>query len=212
MASTRLSTSRPRAIRHRLAPSAARVSHLAAARRRAREHEVGDVHARDQQDHAHRAEQQEHPRPHATDRGLVQRADGATVVLEPRGIAAASEAVIALMCASACSTVTPSARRPVTCRGALRDPSRVRWFSGTTYGTHTSVCRGPLTGDRKPRGITPMMVQVPAGTGNGAPYVSSAVDCSVRPITFGSAPNCRRHRPSLMSATRWLPSDSGALR
>ena len=62
--------------RQRPAPSAARIPISRLRTGRAREHQVGDVGAGDEQHEPNRAEQEQHPRPHPPDQ-VVMEADDA---------------------------------------------------------------------------------------------------------------------------------------
>ena len=92
-------------------------AHLAAAHGRARQHQVGDVGAGDEQHQRHRSEQHQHPRPHPSDQLLVQRDDAdaaARVSVSTSGYSASTAAATRFISSAACSIETPSLRRPMT--------------------------------------------------------------------------------------------------
>ncbi len=136
-----LSTSSCRTTRQRLAPSARADRRLARALNRARQQQVRDVRARDQQDEADGAEQrvQDHADRPGRPAVRVRRDAWLRSLCWSRDNACASAPAIVARSAPAVSNVAPSARRPNTTSPRA---SRRSAASSGMYGTQRRVSFG----------------------------------------------------------------------
>ena len=186
-ASSTLSVSNCRMMRIRSAPSARRTAISRAASRRARQQQVGDVDARDEQHEADRALQHEQRRLHAADALLVQRHRvDALAGVRFRDAPAASRFASAV---EPRPRLLDATRRRAAGRTCGRPPSCATGWPDSAAAAATSRRRDAATGV-KPAGMTPMIS-----------WLSPLIGID-RPIDRASPPKRRVHSAWLRTTTR----------
>ena len=150
--STRLSTSSCRSSRAAARAQRGADRHLLLPLQRAREQQVGDVGADDEQHEADRAEQHQQRRAQlAADEGVGERDQVDAPVLHLRDTAAPTRAAIVSISACAGASVTPGLSRPTTNSTWF---SRISFGGSMTSGTQMS----PAVSTASARGAMPTTV------------------------------------------------------